>query len=205
MPRDGSQTRTRILDAAEALVLERGYGGMSVERVIRQAGITKGAFFYHFKTKEALARTLLERFDAMDRAALEDNHQRAVRLGSDALQRLLVFVGLFEEAFAELEQPYPGCLYAAYIYEAKLFDADTQRTLGSSFLRWRGVLRGMLDDIVAERGGGEALDLEALADMFTVVLEGAFITAKAVDDASVIARQLGEYRKYVELLFAAGR
>ena len=111
----------------------------------------------------------------------------------------------FEEAFAELEQPYPGCLYAAYIYEAKLFDADTQRTLGSSFLRWRGVLRGMLDDIVAERGGGEALDLEALADMFTVVLEGAFITAKAVDDASVIARQLGEYRKYVELLFAAGR
>jgi TetR/AcrR family transcriptional repressor of nem operon len=125
MPRDGTATRTAIMDSAEALILEHGFAATSVDRVIEGAGITKGAFFYHFKTKAELAHALVERYAALDSGHLERNLERAEQLSRDPLQQVLLFVGLFKEAAAELSEPYPGCLFASYCYEAQLFDAAT--------------------------------------------------------------------------------
>ena len=47
-PRKGSDTRERILEVAEAAVLEKGFAGTSIEEVIAAVGITKSGFFYHF-------------------------------------------------------------------------------------------------------------------------------------------------------------
>ena len=55
MARDGTMTRTKIMDAAERLILEQGFGGTSIDRVIEGAGVTKGTFFYNFRTKTDLA------------------------------------------------------------------------------------------------------------------------------------------------------
>jgi TetR/AcrR family transcriptional regulator, transcriptional repressor for nem operon len=71
MPKDGQQTRERIMDAAQAMVLDVGLGGTSVEKVIEAAGVARGTFFYHFKTKHDLAAALLERYAADDREHLE--------------------------------------------------------------------------------------------------------------------------------------
>ncbi|MEJ7721594.1 MAG: TetR/AcrR family transcriptional regulator [Ilumatobacteraceae bacterium] len=56
MPRDGTATRERILDAAERLVIENGFSATSVDSVIDESSSSKGAFFHHFATKEKLAR-----------------------------------------------------------------------------------------------------------------------------------------------------
>ena len=56
MPKDGRLTKEKILDAAEALVLDHGYGATSIDQILEKTGITKGAFFYHFKSKAALAQ-----------------------------------------------------------------------------------------------------------------------------------------------------
>ena len=55
-------TKERILDNAEALTLEKGFTGMSIDDILKATQITKGAFFYHFKTKAELARALVERY-----------------------------------------------------------------------------------------------------------------------------------------------
>ncbi|MGB5535699.1 MAG: TetR/AcrR family transcriptional regulator, partial [Thiogranum sp.] len=62
MPRDGSVTRNKIMDVAQNMVLDVGLSGTSVEKVIDEAGVTKGTFFYHFKTKHDLAASLIERY-----------------------------------------------------------------------------------------------------------------------------------------------
>src|SRR5688572_2132294 len=119
--RDPERTRERILDAAQALILDHGFGATTVDAVVRRAGITKGAFFHHFAAKSELGQALVERYAAMDRAHLEENLTRAEKLASDPLQQMLVFIGLYEEEFEALEEPFPGCLFASYIYENKLF------------------------------------------------------------------------------------
>lgn len=201
MPKDGTLTRERILDAAYALILERGYVGMSLDNVIRQVGITKGAFFYHFKSKNDLAVALLQRFDAADKATLKASRARAEKLSRDPLQQVLIFIGLFEEMFEGLSEPYPGCLYASYIYELQQFDAGTLQTIRDSFLGWRALLKEKFDAVLAQYPPRLDVDTDSLADMLTVVIEGAFITSKALNEPQVVPAQLRHFRNYVELLF----
>jgi AcrR family transcriptional regulator len=53
--------RTRVLDAAEAIVQARGVGGLTLEAAARDAGVSKGGLLYHFASKEALLDALLRR------------------------------------------------------------------------------------------------------------------------------------------------
>ena len=93
MPRDGTATRTALMDAAEALILGQGFAATSVDSVIAKAGATKGAFFYHFKTKADLAQALVERYAELDLGHLHTNMARAEALSRDPLQQLPVLEG----------------------------------------------------------------------------------------------------------------
>ncbi len=108
MPRDGSATRLKIMDAAQQMVLDVGLSGTSIEKVIDKAGVTKGTFFYHFKTKHDLAAALIRRYAEDDRHHYNDFMEKAEELARDPLQQLLIFVGLFIEMTEQLEEPFPG-------------------------------------------------------------------------------------------------
>jgi AcrR family transcriptional regulator len=56
-----SDARTRVLDAAEAIVRARGVPGLTLEAAAREAGVSKGGLLYHFASKEALLSALLTR------------------------------------------------------------------------------------------------------------------------------------------------
>ena len=47
--------RSKLLDAAISIIREKGYAATSVEELCTRAGVTKGAFFHHFPTKDSLA------------------------------------------------------------------------------------------------------------------------------------------------------
>lgn len=51
----GDQTRRHILDVAARLFAEKGYAGASFSDLVAESGLTKGAFYFHFPSKEALA------------------------------------------------------------------------------------------------------------------------------------------------------
>jgi AcrR family transcriptional regulator len=55
---------TRILDAAENLIIARGVAALTLEAAAREAGVSKGGLLYHFASKEALLEALLGRLSA---------------------------------------------------------------------------------------------------------------------------------------------
>lgn len=67
-------TRQAILEGAAVAFDRAGFGGASLSDVVRHAGVTKGALYFHFPSKEALARTLMdEQFQVSEGVpALED-------------------------------------------------------------------------------------------------------------------------------------
>lgn len=205
MPRDGSATRSKIMDAAEALILKQGFSATAIDAVIAEAGITKGTFFYHFENKAALAQALVERFAMLDLAHLEQNMRRAENLSRDPLQQLLIFIGLFIEGAEELSEPYPGCLFASFVYEGGLFDDATLGVITDTYSAWRERLGGKLREIVEAYPPAEEVDIESLAEMMTVAFEGAFIVSKTQREPEVVAEQLVHYRRYIELLFGGGK
>ncbi len=63
-------TRRRIIDSAVELFAEMGYGETGLADVLQRAGVSKGAFYYHFDSKEAVATAIIEEFgSAAGRAA----------------------------------------------------------------------------------------------------------------------------------------
>ncbi|MGE0357343.1 MAG: TetR/AcrR family transcriptional regulator [Burkholderiales bacterium] len=201
--RDPERTRERILDSAQALILDSGFSATTVDALVARAGITKGAFFHHFGSKSDLALALVQRYAALDRAHLEENLARAEKLASDPLQQVLILIGLYEEQFEAMDEPFPGCLFASYIYESKLFDAATLDVLRESTLLWRKVMRAKLEEVAAVHPPLRPVDMESLADLFYSLSEGAFIMTKTLGDKSLLARQARHLRTYLDLLFAS--
>lgn len=201
MAKNGAQTRARIMDAAEGLILDRGFAGTSVDAILERAGLTKGAFFHHFPTKTALAHALVERYAALDAQQLEEKFERAERLSRDPLQQVLIFVGLFEESMDQLVEPYPGCLFASYCYQAQLFDAETLEVSRRAMARWRERLAAKLGEAARLHPPRLAVEIEELADQMTVILEGSFIVSSVMSEPGAVAAQLRQYRSYLELLF----
>lgn len=203
MRKDGIATREKILDGARELILERGYSGTKIDHVLEHVGITKGAFFHHFKTKDELAKALLRRYASQDAQVYAETREQAEKLSDDPLQQILIFIRLFEDMFSELTEPYPGCLLASYLYELQQFDDETRDLLHDTFARWRTLLQEKFEAIVKKYPPKIPVSPSQLADGFTVVLEGAFITGKAMNEARLVTEQLRLYRNYIELLFAA--
>lgn len=202
MPRDGRGTRDRLLTVAEQLVLEYGYAGASVDRIVSAAGVTRGAFFHHFDAKADLLRSLLERYWSADLDQLEAAMRRAENLSRDPLQQVLIFVGFFLEAAERLKEPHPGGLYGACCYAQALLEPSSRLTLAEAFRTWRARLSTKLREVGRVYTPRQEVDYDSLAEQMNVMLEGAFVVGKGVAEARVVASQLRQYRQHLELLFA---
>lgn len=112
MPRDKTETRRRILTSAEEEFRECGFEKASMRRIARKAGVTAGALYRHFATKEemfaALVEPMLEKFYRRQRemmaaaiAEAEQGHLSSFRHISEegALETLGFFYDHFDEFF----------------------------------------------------------------------------------------------------------
>ena len=143
-------TRERILDIAEASVLEKGFEATSIEEIVAGAGISRGGFFYHFKDKNALARAMLERYIEVENALYDDLFARARDLDDDPLHAMLIGLKLLAEMLSEMPTGHPGCVIASTAYQDRLFDEGVRELNRQAILGWRKRFRGMFEEI-AER------------------------------------------------------
>lgn len=205
-------TRRRILDAAQEIVLHRGFAATTVDAIQEAAQISRGTFFYHFPSKDDLAKALLERYAEQDRELIDGFMARAEKLATDPLQQALIFLALHEELFEESGAGTAGCLFASYSYEAGLFDAETQDLVVKSIEHWREALGGKLSEAIDRHGTpGPAPDPIVLADMAYGMLQGAFILGRVESNPDLMLEHLRQFRTFLELSFgtatadAAGR
>lgn len=201
MPRDGTVTRNKIMDVAQQMVLDVGLTGTSVEKVIEGAGVTKGTFFYHFKTKHELAAALIERYAHDDEHHFFDAMNKAEQLSRDPLQQLLIFVGLFIEMTEHLEDPFPGCLYASYCYQSGAISTEVMARVEGMMHFWRERLERKIDEVTASYPPRIPVEHYQVADHVLTTFEGAFILSKVMNEPKLASEQLIQCRNYLELLF----
>jgi TetR/AcrR family transcriptional repressor of nem operon len=182
--------------------MERGFAATSVDAIQEAAGISRGTFFYHFASKDELARTLIERYARQDHELTESLMARAENLATDPLQQALVFMGLFEELFREVGPVRAGCLFASYSYEAQLFDEGTHRLIAEALEHFRRVFGGKLEQAIAHHPPVvPGVDPYELADLASAAFQGAYVLWRVTNESERIAMPIEHFRKYVELLF----
>ena len=200
-PRKGSDTKERILDVAEAAVLEKGFAATSIEELIAAVDITKSGFFYHFKDKNELAKALLVRYVEREDALFDDLFARADELNEDPLHGFLVGLKMMSELMADLPNGHPGCLVASFCYQDRLFDKEVRDLNTKAVLKWRKRFRKRLELIAARYPPKGSVDLDDLADMLSVIADGGIILSRVVNDKQVLPRQIMLYRDFIRAVF----
>ena len=197
----GERTRERIMDVAYESIVQKGFAATSVEELVEAVGITKSGFFYHFKDKNDPARQLFERFLAEDEGIVETLANRARELSDDPLQSLLIFLNLYAQMMDDMEGLHPGCMVASVTYQERLFDKDMKRMNVEYLMRMRRRFRDWFNEILARNPPRLEVDLDALSDQLTVIVEGAIIYSKALQDRGLMGKQTRLFRSQIRLLF----
>ena len=194
-------TKAKLLEAALTLVRQKGFAATSIDDLCKAAGVTKGAFFHYFPSKEALAVAGAEQWtaraeqliftlppwtrivDPLDRLLAHIDFRLAMIDGP--VEDFTCFIGtMVQEAFATNEAIRAACDASISAYAHRLAE-DIQPAI----------------DAHGIRSGVTALDL---AYHIQAVLQGAFILAKAKGDPAIARASVTHLKRYTEMLFGRG-
>lgn len=195
-----TDARERILDAAQQLVMERGFSATTVDAILDTAGASKGAFFHHFASKADLGRVLVERYARADSELFDHLMGVAESRTDDPAGQLIEFVVAFEEGLEDLSLSQPGCLFVSFIYEQFPGQEETQRLIVDDIVHWRAGILAKLERATEQRPPALDVDLESLADHAFTILEGGFVLARATGEPLRLRDQLRHLRAYLTLL-----
>jgi TetR/AcrR family transcriptional repressor of nem operon len=189
--------RTKLLNAALSVVREKGYTATSVDELCAAAGVTKGAFFHHFQSKEDLAVAAANYWSEVTGALFASAPYRKL---ADPLDRVLGYVD-FREALLRGTVPEFTCLVGTMVQEAYFTNPAIREACERSIF---GHASEVAKDIAAAklaRVPDAKWDPGSLALHTQAVIQGAFILAKAKDDSGIAGESIGHLRRYIEFLF----
>jgi TetR/AcrR family transcriptional repressor of nem operon len=189
--------RIKLLDAALNVIRAKGYSATTVDDLCAAAGVTKGAFFHHFASKEALAIAAADYWSEVTSALFAEAPYHAL---ADALDRVLGYID-FRKALLKGSIPEFSCLVGTLVQEVY----DTHPAIRAAVDRSISEHAARIEVDIAEamRERGVEGNANSLALHTQAVIQGAFILAKAKGGAEVAADSIDHLRRYVELLFAA--
>ena len=193
-----STARTALLDAALKLLRQKGYDATAVDDLCREAGVTKGAFFHHFKSKEALAVAATEYWTEVTSQIFAS---APYQLQEDPLDRLLAYVDFRAQLLEGRTLPESTCLLGTLAQEK----FDTSPVIRDACFDGIAAHAQAVTNMIAAAKERYAPDAawspESLAFFTQAVIQGAFVLAKAKNDASVAAEMIAHLRRYIMLLF----
>lgn len=199
VPRDGTATRTRILDAAEQLMERNGFAATSVEAILDASGSSKGAFFHHFDSKRDLARALMTRYVDADLEQLRLGLVATEEL-RDPAERLVAFVRHFEAWAEELMREDSACLYIAALSEEDLLDEEISGVVRRGILTWREEVAALVAAAFTGQAAPPAVDPDALADHLFATFEGGYLLCRSLGSTAPMRQQLTVFRQLLEAL-----
>ena len=195
LPRGGA--RSNLIDAAVAIIRQKGYAATSVDELCARAGVTKGAFFHHFPSKESLAVAATNHWTESTEALFAAAPYQQF---DDPLERLLGYLD-FRKVMLRGDVAEFTCLAGTMVQEAYLTYPDIRYACDASIGRHAAKVELDIAAAMKLYPLRAPWTAESLALHTQAVLQGAFILAKAKASAAVVEASIDHLRRYIELLF----
>jgi len=191
--------KRKLLDAALHVIRVQGYAGSSVDDICREAGVTKGSFFHHFKGKDDLAVAATEHWTGVTGNLFESAPFRRV---ADPRERVLAYLD-FRAALIQGDLPDFTCLLGTMVQETYSTHSDIRDACNRAILFHARTVEADLIEakrLYAPKAKWEPLDVALFAQ---AAIQGAFILAKAQHDAAAARRAIAHLHQYVASLLPA--
>ncbi len=169
-------TRQRIIDAAVELFGKAGYGNTALGDILSLAGVTKGAFYYHFPSKEAVATAIIDRAETQKYDAI-------VRLTSSSAPALESIIELTFVVAEMIESD--NIAWVGNQLEQAL--AQVSPTGAQAFTQFSSVYVSVVAQAIVEGDLVDDLDAEDMTQTIWAAVLGAQLLADAIGD-DLVAR-----------------
>jgi TetR/AcrR family transcriptional repressor of nem operon len=195
-PRDGRSTREAIVEAATRLMHVRGYQNTSLDDVLRESGVGKGNFYYHFRSKEDLG------FAILDQLVARFVERTLEPCFSDPSTPRLAQVRCFLDRILEAQRRsncVGGCAMGNLASELSDVHEGFRGRLASVFTQWRDRLTMVLAEAQARGEVVASCRPDAAAQFLVAGLEGGILLTKVSKDIAVLEQCVSELKRYLTL------
>jgi AcrR family transcriptional regulator len=178
--RDPERTRERLLQAASREIYRAGFPSASLDTILAVAGVTKGALYYHFDSKEALGYAVVEDVIAPD---VHGKWVRPLQSGKDPIDSL---IGAVQRIPVRPVDVRGGCQLNNLAQEMSPLDAGFRKRLAIIFDAWREAVAYVLRE--GQTPGNVRRDVEPAdaAGLLIAMVEGYVSMAKNAQDPKVM-------------------
>jgi TetR/AcrR family transcriptional repressor of nem operon len=183
-----------LLEVAVDVIRARGYAATTVDELCSAAGVTKGAFFHHFDSKEHLAVEAARHWSTTtsELFAAADYHQHPT-----ARARVLGYVD-FRAALVDGPPETFTCLVGTMTQEVFATHEPIRDACADSIFGHAATLEADLDAALRDEARADGVDAAGLARYIQAVLQGSFVLAKAAADPALVTDGLVHLRRYLE-------
>ena len=195
MPQHDS--KTKLLDAALRVVRAKGYSATRIEDVCVEAGVTKGSFFHHFKSKDDLALAAVAHWDEVTGGLFA---QAPYHRHDDPLDRLLAYLDFRKELLAG-DLPDITCFAGMITQEAYETHPEIVKACERNISGHAKTLEADISAAMKKYGVSGSWSAEGLALHTQAVIQGAFVLAKAKGGSAVATDSIDHLYRYLKLLF----
>ncbi len=166
-------TKEKILSSALAEFAECGFAGARVHRIAERAGVNKAMIYYHFSSKIALHREIIDRYFSQILPRVRQAFSGSAKL-EDAL---VVFAGVYAEAFSTSPEFRQIFLRELADAESEMIDKVAETIIAS------GLPKQIISSFEAgvEQGRFRSVDIRQALVCFILMNVGYFVLAPLVD------------------------
>lgn len=190
-------SKIKLLEASLRVMRSKGYNATRVEDLCEAAGVTKGSFFHHFKSKEevgvAAAEYWAETTGQLFASAPYHRHP-------DPLERVLAYVD-FRKQLLLGELCEVTCLAGTLVQEVYESEPEIRAACERSISAHAATLEADIEEAMRQRGIVADWTPASLALYMQAVVQGALVLAKAKGSTQVAADCFDHLRRYIERAF----
>ncbi len=191
------ESKLKLIESSVDVIRAKGYAATTVDDICHRAGVTKGSFFHHFKSKDELAIAAATYFGTMSVGLFATAPYRKLE---DPLDRLLGYLD-FRGQLLQGELPDYTCLLGTLVQETYATHPAIRAACDQGLSLH---IEGLTRDIEAAKQIYAPLatwSAESVGDFIQAALQGSFIFAKARQSPDVVRESLEHLRRYLVGLF----
>jgi TetR/AcrR family transcriptional repressor of nem operon len=185
-----------LIEAARSLVRRKGFAATSVDDLCAAAGVTKGAFFHHFASKEALGVALIDDWTVTTGAMFAAHPYNAQ---PDPLDRVFAYLDLRREFLGNPIAEF-SCVAGTTVQEAFETSPAIREAAARSVISGADHVRAHLAQALAAHPV-PGVTADSLARQVQVAVQGGIILAKALNDPAPAREAFDHLERYLRLLF----
>ncbi len=154
----GEETKKKIIEGAEILFTENGYDSTTVQDICNKAEISKGAFFYHFPTKEFLFLEILDKY----LSELDKRMNEIEKKSKNTLRAMEEMVIILEEIFITSEGKFT--IFLEFLRKASK-ETEIMKKISYQFQKYKKYVYEMIEKGKREGNIKKEIDSEFISQL----------------------------------------